>query len=81
MTDPYLKADLAKINQRLKVYQDEILIRDKNIRDLTQTLDELRCQNRQREIEGMVSTHENEVKFMEMEDKIKQIFDEFQEKC
>ena len=39
VTDPYLKNDLEKINKRMKVYQDEILIRDKNIRDLTESLE------------------------------------------
>ena len=62
------------------MYQDEILIRDKNIRDLTESLDQLKSENRQREILGMVEDHENQVKFMEMEDKIKSIFDQFENK-
>ena len=32
-------------------------------------------------MEGMVTLQENQVKFMEMEDKIKQMFDEFEQKC
>lgn len=62
------------------MYQDEILIRDKNIRDLSESLEQLKSENRQREIEGMVFDHENQVKFLEMEDKIKSIFDQFENK-